>query len=372
MNTIISDIINTSSGHIGDKFLKEIYALSLLSAGVSNIEEPLHVFIYGSPESGKTAIQIKFMDLVPKEHKDIASDFTPKVLMYSNLQPATIISINDKILNDSIGSILNQVADNSAWYKGKIIATTVGADRVNLVFPPRVVFWINANKHITEYNLREVDPLALVGRFMIFEKTYSDKQKKNIFLKRNDNKIEPDETKIEEIRKYINNIYEHPKIITCSEECRNIIWEKSLEIGISSLRSIGRNLSLCQVITLTNNRTEVTKEDIETIFNLLKTEEKPIKKMENNNIKEIEEMKEEISQNIKLIEKYLKLEDVFLQLKDIDKLKYSLSNIEEKFNNIDINQILKSMEKLKMVGKTKVGFDMRNEPNMCYYLTKNQ
>ncbi len=361
MNTIISDIINTSSGHIGDKFLKEIYALSLLSAGVSNIEEPLHVFIYGSPESGKTAIQIKFMDLVPKEHKDIASDFTPKVLMYSNLQPATIISINDKILNDSIGSILNQVADNSAWYKGKIIATTVGADRVNLVFPPRVVFWINANKHITEYNLREVDPLALVGRFMIFEKTYSDKQKKNIFLKRNDNKIEPDEDKIEEIRKYINNIYEHPKIITCSEECRNIIWEKSLEIGISSLRSIGRNLSLCQVVALTNNRNEVTKEDIETIFNLLKTEEKPIKKMENNNIKEI-------SDSIKI---YL-ISEVLFKTYPIDKkLSYTSEEIQKKLKVSDISSVLDHMEETKIIGSEMMRVGTDRVLTKCYYLNGN-
>lgn len=358
MNNIISDIIDTSSKHIGDKFLKEIYTLSLLSPGVLNIEEPVHVFIHGSPEVGKTALQTVFMDLVPKEHKDIASDFTPKVLMYSNLQPATIISINDKILNDSIGSILNQVADNSAWYKGKIIATTVGSDRVNLVFPPRCVFWLNANKHISEYTLREVDPLALVGRFMIFEKTYSDKQKKDIFLKRNKNIEEDNKDKIERIRKYINDIYEHPKTIICSEECRNIIWEKSIEMEISSLRSIGRNLSLCQVVALTNNRTEVTKEDIETIFAFLKTEEKPIKKMESKNINEISDS----------IKRYLVSEILFKTYPVDKKLLYTTSEIQKKLRVSDIDSVLDHMEETKQISSEIMRVGTDRILTKCYYL----
>lgn len=372
MNTIISDIVSTASKHIGDKFLKEIYALSLLTPGVLNVEEPVHIFIYGSPEVGKTALQTIFMELVPKEHKDIASDFTPKVLMYSNLQPATIVSINDKILNDSIGSILNQVADNSAWHKGKIIATTVGADRVNLVFPPRCVFWINANKHIMEYNLREVDPLALVGRFMIFEKTYSDKQKKEIFLKRNKDIEEDNKDKIEKIRKYINDIYEHPKVIKCSEECRNLIWEKSVEVGISSLRSIGRNLSLCQVIALTNNRTEVTKDDIETIFALLKTEEKPIKNNETQ--EEIQHMETEILKNMNLVEKYLESENRFKKLEPKNKLKYSLESIKNKFNTFNVIDMIMTMEEGKMINHEEVILILGDDKVVtnCYYLVKNQ
>ena len=300
MNNIITEIKNVASAHIGDEFLKEIYALSLLTPGILNVEEPTHIYLYGSSEVGKTNLQSIFMDLIPKEHKDIASDFTPRVLMYSNLQPSTIISINDKILNDSIGSILNQICDSTSWKRGRVIAVTIGSERVNLVFPPRCLFFINANKYVLEYVFNSVDPLAIVGRFLIFEKTYSDKQKKEIFVNRNIHE-EPKEQIIEEIRKYINEIYEHPRTITCSKELRNLIWEKSLEIGISSLRSIGRNLSLCQVIALTNNRTEVSKEDIEIIFALLKTEEKPIKKMESYNINEISDS----------IKKYLIYETLF-------------------------------------------------------------
>ena len=355
---IIEDIINLAERHVGDKFLKEIYALSILTPGILNIEEPVHIYLYGSPESGKTNLSNLFMELVPKEHKDIASDFTPKVLMYSNLQPATIISINDKILNDNIGSIINQIADNSAWHKGKIIATTIGSDRVNLVFPARCLFWINANKHVMDYTLREVDPLAIVGRFMIFEKIYSDKQKKEIFVKRNINKEENNEQKVEDIRKYINEIYEHPKIIKCSEECRNLIWEKSFEIGITSLRSIGRNLSMCQVVALANNRTEVLKEDIETIFKLLKTEEKPIKNIETNNIKEISDS----------IKKYLVSEILFKTFAVDKKLQYSSTEIQKKFKVSDICPILEHMEEQKIIGKEILRVGIDRILTQCYYL----
>lgn len=349
MNKIIEDIISVSSTHIGDRFLKEMYALSILTPGILNIETPHHIYLYGSPEAGKTDLQSTFMEIVPKEHKDIASDFSARVLLYSNLQPSTIISINDKILNDSMATILNQICDMQSWKKGKIIAVTIGSERVNLVFPPRVLVWINANKHVLEYNLKEVDPMALVGRFAIFEKTYSDKQKKNIFVKRNTNNEEPNEAKIEEIRKYINDIYEHPRTISCSEELRDLIWEKSLEIGISSLRSIGRNLSLCQVIALTNNRTEVTKDDIEYIFALLKTEEKPIKKMENNNIKEISDS----------IKKLLVSEMMFKTLPVDKKLLYTEEEIQKKLKVSDISSVLECMKETKLIASetTKVGRD---------------
>jgi len=358
MNNIITEIKNITSSHIGDEFLKEIYALSLLTPGILNVEEPTHIYLYGSSEVGKTNLQSIFMDLVPKEHKDIASDFTPKVLMYSNLQPSTIISINDKILNDSIGSILNQICDSTSWKKGRVIAVTIGSERVNLVFPPRCLFFINANKYILEYTFNSVDPLAIVGRFLIFEKTYSDKQKKNIFIKRKTHKEEPNEAKIEEIRKYINEIYEHPITITCSEELRDVIWEKSVEIGISSLRSIGRNLSLCQVIALTNNRTEVIKEDIETIFDLLKTEEKPIKKMENNNIKEISDS----------IKTYL-ISEVLFETYSVDKkLLYTLDEIQKKLKVSDINSVLEHMEETKIIGSEIMKIGLDRTLTKCYYL----
>lgn len=358
MNNIIEDIISVSSNHIGDRFLKEMYALSILTPGILNIETPHHIFLYGSPEAGKTDLQSTFMEIVPKEHKDIASDFSARVLLYSNLQPSTVISINDKILNDSMAIILNQICDMQSWKKGKIIAVTIGSERVNLVFPPRVLVWINANKHILEYSLKEVDPMALVGRFAIFEKTYSDKQKKEIFVKRNSGKEEIDETKIEEIRKYINEIYEHPRTITCSEELRDIIWEKSVEIGISSLRSIGRNLSLCQVVALTNNRTEVIKEDIETIFNLLKTEEKPIKKMEKNDITEISDS----------IRKILLSEMMFETLPIDKKLLYIEEEIKNKLKVSDISSVLEHMEETKVIGSEimKVGIDRM--ATKCYFL----
>jgi hypothetical protein len=348
MNNIIENIINVSSNHIGDRFLKEMYALSILTPGILNIETPHHIFLYGAPEVGKTDLQSCFMDIVPKEHKDIASDFSARVLLYSNLRPSTIISINDKILNDSMGTILNQICDMQAWKSGKIIAVTIGAERVNLVFPPRCLVWCNANKHITEYNLKEVDPMALVGRFAIFEKTYSDKQKKEIFIKRNLYK-ELDKNKLEEIKKYINDIYEHPKNINCSENLRDMIWERSIEIGVTSLRSIGRNLSMCQVIALTNNRLEVTKEDIEYIFNLLKTEEKPIKKMENNNIKEISDS----------IKKLLMTEIIFKTLSVDKKLQFTEKEIQKKLKVSDISSVLECMEETKIIGTelTKVGND---------------
>ncbi len=359
MNNIIEDIISVSSNHIGDRFLKEMYALSILTPGILNIETPHHIFLYGAPEVGKTDLQSCFMDIVPKEHKDIASDFSARVLLYSNLQPSTIISINDKILNDSMGTILNQICDMQAWKSGKIIAVTIGSERVNLIFPPRCLVWCNANKHILEYNLKEVDPMALVGRFAIFEKTYSDKQKKEIFVKRNLYK-ELDKNKLEEIRKYINDVYEHPRSISCSEDLRDLIWEKSLEIGITSLRSIGRNLSMCQVVALTQNRTEVTKEDIEYIFNLLKTEEKPIKKMENNNIKEISDS----------IKKQLINEIIFKTLSVDKKLLYSEEEIQKKLKVSDISSVLDCMIETKIIGVEIMKIGIERMITKCFYLLR--
>ncbi len=358
MNNIITEIKNVASAHIGDEFLKEIYALSLLTPGILNVEEPTHIYLYGSSEVGKTNLQSIFMDLVPKEHKDIASDFTPRVLMYSNLQPSTIISINDKILNDSIGSILNQICDSTSWKKGRVIAVTIGSERVNLVFPPRCLFFINANKYVLEYIFNSVDPLAIVGRFLIFEKTYSDKQKKEIFVNRNIHE-EPKEQIIEEIRKYINEIYEHPRTITCSKELRDLIWEKSTEIGVTSLRSIGRNLSLCQVIALTKDRLEVTKEDIDIIFALLKTEEKPIKKMEKNDILEISDS----------IRKILVSEMMFKTFSVDKKLLYIEEEIKNKLKVSDISSVLEHMEETKIINSEimKVGID--RVVTKCYYLS---
>lgn len=358
MNKIIEDIISVSSTHIGDRFLKEMYALSILTPGILNIETPHHIYLYGSPEAGKTDLQSTFMEIVPKEHKDVASDFSARVLLYSNLQPSTVISINDKILNDSMATILNQICDMQSWKRGKIIAVTIGSERVNLVFPPRVLVWINANKHIQEYSLKEVDPMALVGRFAIFEKTYSDKQKKEIFVKRNSGKEEPNEAKIEEIRKYINDIYEHPRTITCSEELRDLIWEKSLEIGISSLRSIGRNLSLCQVIALTQNRNEVVREDIDYIFNLLKTEEKIITKIETNNIKEISDS----------IKKYLITEQIFKTYPIDKKLLFTSDEIQKKLKVSDVISILENMEETKQISSETMKVGVDRILTKCYYL----
>lgn len=359
MNNIIKDIIDTVSKHVGDEFLKNIYAISLLSPGINNCEEPIHVHIWGTPESGKTDLQTRFLELVPKEHKDIASDFSPRVLMRSDdLKPGSIISMNDKIFTDSNCTLLNQIADSTSWRKGRVCATIIGSERVNLTFPPRVIFWMNSNKKISDYSLREVDPMAVEGRFLVFQKDYTTEQKMNIFIKRNIYTEEIDENKIEEIRKYINEIYEHPKTILCSEECRNMIWKESLKMDITSIRIIGRYLTMCQVVALTNDRLEVTKEDIEAVFNLLKTEEKPIKKIETSNIKDISDS----------IKKYLVNKTLFETFSVDKKLQYSSQEIQKKFKVSDICAILDNMEENRVVGKEmqKVGTD--RVQTYCYYL----
>ena len=74
MKDIIQKLTNSVLKHYGDEHLKKLYAISLLSLGVENVEEPLHIHVYGDPESGKTSIQTRYMEIIPSTSKDNASD----------------------------------------------------------------------------------------------------------------------------------------------------------------------------------------------------------------------------------------------------------------------------------------------------------
>jgi hypothetical protein len=295
------------------------------------------------------------MDLVPKEHKDVASDFSPKVLMYSCLQPGTIISINDKVLNDSIGALINQVFDSTSWRNGVISATVVGKERINLEFPPRCVCWMNSNKRVTEYGLREVDPMAIEGRFITFEKTYSEDEKKKIFVERNVYNSEDNTEKINKVRNYINHLYENPKTISCSEEIRSLIWKKSSELGIKSIRIIGRNLTMCQVIALTEERECVITEDVEEIFSLLKANSKVISENSPEDVYE-------------LIKHILIPLNIYKALPTDKKLLYSSEELLKNSKIPDLCQNLEKLIKENRIGKDLIKVGINRKLMTCYYL----
>jgi len=44
--------------------------------------------------------------------------------------------------------------------------------------------FLNSNKQISEYKLEEVDPYAIESRFMSFQKSYTQEEKSDIFIKK--------------------------------------------------------------------------------------------------------------------------------------------------------------------------------------------
>ncbi len=356
MKDIIQKLTNSVSKHFGDEHLKKLYAMSLLSMGIENVEEPLHIHVYGDPESGKTDLQTRFMQIIPSTNKDNASDFSPRVLMYSNLNAGTIISINDKILNDQVAALLNQICDSTSWRNGRICAVIVGKDRVNLEFPPRCLFWMNSNKAIPEYSIHEVDPYAVEGRFMSFKKTYTFEQKEEIFTKRN---VYQEMTKeeIDELKVTLSDLFKTPRKIACSEEMRKVIWNKSREIGINLIRSIGRNLTMCQVSALINSRTEVTLEDIENTFKLLK---------------ETATIVPDTYKNTTLIENQLIPETQFKTFTIDKKTCYSVYEIQKrtKISKEEIEETLNHMKTKGIIGCEIIAVGIQRIPVECYYLKK--
>jgi len=356
MKDIIQKLTNSVSKHFGDEHLKKIYAISLLSLGVENVEEPLHLHIHGDPESGKTDLQTRYMEIIPSTSKDNASDFSPKVLMYSNLNPGTVISINDKILNDSVATLLNQICDSTSWRKGRICATIVGKDRVDLSFPPRCIFWMNSNRRIIDYGIREVDPNAVEGRFMVFKKEYTSEQKEEIFTKRNFSQ-EISKEELDELKIKLTTIFKTPVKINCSKETRKIIWDKSREIGIDLIRSIGRNLTICQVFALINGRTEVNQEDIENTFKLLK------------------EYKLDISDkviNTTIIENQLLSETEFKTLTPEKKQCYSVYELQKrtKITKEELDETLKYMKEKGFINIEVIKLGIQRTLLECFYLLK--
>jgi hypothetical protein len=354
MKDIIKRLTDSVSKHYGDDHLKKIYAISLLSMGIENVEEPLHIHIYGDPESGKTDLQTRFMYVIPTANKDNASDFSPKVLMYSNLNPGTVVSINDKIINDQNGALLNQICDSTSWRQGRICATIVGKDRINLKFPPRCLFWMNSNKRITEYGIREVDPNAVEGRFMVFEKKYTFKEKEKIFTKRNLS-VEVTREEIDKLKIDLSNIFKVPKKISCSEEMRKDIWDKSREIGIDLIRSIGRNLTICQVFALISGRNEVIQEDIKDTFELLK---------------ETNMVVVDIHKNLIIIENQL-MPELQFRTYTIDKKNcYSIYEIQKrlKLSKEEVEETLKFMKIKGFVGSEIIAMGAQRTPIECFFI----
>ena len=356
MKDIIQKLTNSVNKHFGDEHLKKLYAISLLSMGIENVEEPLHIHVYGDPESGKTDLQTRYMQSIPSSNKDNASDFSPRVLMYANLSPGTIISINDKILNDSVAALLNQICDSTSWRNGRICATIVGKDRVNLEFPPRCLFWMNSNKDITEYGIREVDPNAVKGRFMTFEKKYTFEQKEEIFTKRNLYQ-EMSKEEMDELKITLSDIFKTPKKVSCSEEMRKIIWNKSREIGIDLIRSIGRNLTMCQVFALIDGRVEVNLEDVENTFKLLK---------------ETNIVIPDTYKNSTLIENQLLPEAQFKTFTIDKKTCYSIYEIQKriKISKEEIEETLTYMKEKGYIGSEIMAVGIQRTPIECFYLKK--
>ena len=266
---IINYILACMGEHIGEEYLKKLFTFAILSLGIKNVEIPLHMHLYGDPESGKTDLTYRFMNIIPKENKVDSDDFSDRALMYEKIKEGSIITINDKILNDGFAKLLNQLCDTKCWYQGHVATVTVEHNNVKLKFPPRTLVFLNTNKKLSEYKLEEVDPHAVEQRFMSFEKYYTPEQKSEIFIKKTKMDLtEPIKVATSIIRRYIRE----PVEIKTSEEIRRIVDIETNKLGIISLRQKGQFLTVCQVFALIEQRKQVEQEDIDNTLEIYKNQ----------------------------------------------------------------------------------------------------
>ncbi len=345
------------SNHYGDFAYKNYYSKVILSVGIENLAEPLHSHMYGEPESGKTALQQRFHKLIPSDHTIRATGFSDKAILYENLKEGVILSLNDIIFNDSNCKEYNQMLDSNCWSEGIEMKVVVEHENITLRIPPRTLLLMNSNKPISSYDFKTVEPSAIESKITSLHKVYREEDKDEIFL----NAANKDDVSnsIKVVSCAIGMWIEEPKKVYYQDEDLEKINSRTKEIGITSLRSRFKILSLAQVNAAEEGREHINKSDIDDAFKLLE---------------EIETAEMENAEIAKCIKSVIITKGIFKQLSDDKKQSYSITNIRDTTNgkysmNSGFDEIKRALNFL--VKKKEIEYELvkvkNHRPIPCYY-----
>jgi len=126
--------------HEGDDTVAECLIMSLASRSVLNTTG-LHVSVSGESGKGKSHAFSTLIRQVPERHQ-LAGAMSNKALFYiDNLQPGTVIVLDDTSLSDDMSEILKGVTTS---FKKPFMYRTVNKDRKGFVctIPERCVWWV--------------------------------------------------------------------------------------------------------------------------------------------------------------------------------------------------------------------------------------
>lgn len=126
--------------HEGDETVAECLIMSLASRSVLNTTG-LHVSVSGESGKGKSHTFSTLIRQVPERHQ-LSGSMSNKALFYiDNLQPGTVIVLDDTSLSDDMSEILKGVTTS---FRKPFIYRTVNKDRKGFVctIPERCVWWV--------------------------------------------------------------------------------------------------------------------------------------------------------------------------------------------------------------------------------------
>lgn len=255
--------------YTGDEEMKKICLLSIASLAVENICQPVHIHVHGQSQQGKTHLLSTVKELTPNENKLSSDNVSPKVLFRSEIKPNTLISLNDKIIDENFGELMNQICDKKSWDNGFNYDVLQDGEVKHFHFPPRSLFHISTNKPITDYISKDikVDLEAVQSKFFSFKKNYSDEQIKIIKAKMLEKVNSKNKNKDEWVlsQAILKKLLATPKFIEFS------FTEKEVEkiIGLTELRDFGQFVTFCQSHALLSGNDEVKESDIIAISKLL-------------------------------------------------------------------------------------------------------
>ncbi|AGB03477.1 hypothetical protein [Methanoregula formicica] len=126
--------------HEGDDTVAECLIMSLASRSVLNTTG-LHVSVSGESGKGKSHTFSTLIRQVPERHQ-LSGSMSNKALFYiDNLQPGTVIVLDDTSLSDDMSEILKGVTTS---FRKPFMYRTVNKDRKGFVctIPERCVWWV--------------------------------------------------------------------------------------------------------------------------------------------------------------------------------------------------------------------------------------
>ncbi|MEN6442700.1 MAG: hypothetical protein ABFC71_02995 [Methanoregula sp.] len=139
-NPIRTMIRTFALDHEGDETVAECLIMSLASRSVLNTTG-LHVSVSGESGKGKSHTFSTLIRQVPERHQ-LSGSMSNKALFYiDNLQPGTVIVLDDTSLSDDMSEILKGVTTS---FRKPFIYRTVNKDRKGFIctIPERCVWWV--------------------------------------------------------------------------------------------------------------------------------------------------------------------------------------------------------------------------------------